>query len=108
MQVSDVNAYATTYYHLAGRLVDREVDQIKVELLNIELRVILALIFLKNCLIHMCLQPNAHEEAEVQLERLQQLEMERMRKREEQLEKALLRGKQALKREHLEQVQLSK
>lgn len=56
----------------------------------------------------MCLQPNAHEEAEVQLERMQQLEMERMRKREEQLEKALLRGKQALKREHLEQVQLSK
>lgn len=56
----------------------------------------------------MCPQSNAHEEAEVQLERLQQMEVEKMRKREEQLEKAHLRGKQALKREHLEQVQLSK
>lgn len=55
----------------------------------------------------MCPQPNAHEEAEVELERLQQMEMEKMRRREEQLEKAHLRGKQALRREHLEQVQLS-
>lgn len=56
----------------------------------------------------MCLQPNAHEEAEVELERQQLMEMEKMRRREEQLEKAYLRGKQALRREHLEQVQLSK
>lgn len=52
----------------------------------------------------MCLQPNAHEEAEVELVRLQQMEMEKMRRRAEQLEKAHLRGKQALRREHLEQV----
>lgn len=56
----------------------------------------------------MCLQPNAHEEAEVELERLQQMEMEKMRRREEQLEKAHIRGKQALRREHLEQVDLPK
>lgn len=55
----------------------------------------------------MCLQPSALEEAEVELERLQQMEMEKMRRKEEQLEKAHLRGKQALRREHLEQVQLS-
>lgn len=56
----------------------------------------------------MCRQPNAHEEAEVELKRMQDLELEEMRRREEQLEKAHLRGKQALRREHLEQVQLSK
>lgn len=56
----------------------------------------------------MCLQPNAYEEADVELERLQQMEVEKMRRREEQFEKAHLRGKQALSREHLEQVQLSK
>lgn len=56
----------------------------------------------------MCPQPNAHEEAEVELERLQVIEMQKMRRREEQLEKAHIRGKQALRREHLEQVQLSK
>lgn len=61
-----------------------------------------------NCLICMCPQPNAHEEAEVELKRIQELELEEMRRREEQLEKAHLRGKQALRREHLVQVQLSK
>lgn len=52
----------------------------------------------------MCLQPNAQEEAEVQLKRLQDMDVVQMRRREEQLEKAHLRGKQALRREHLEQV----
>lgn len=51
-----------------------------------------------------CLQPNAHEEAEVQLKRLQEMDVVQMRRREEQLEKAHLRGQQALRREHLEQV----
>lgn len=32
------------------------------------------------------------------------MEMEKMRRREEQLEQAHLRGQQALRREHLEQV----
>lgn len=52
----------------------------------------------------LCLQPNAHEEAEVQLKRLQDMDVAQLRRREEQLEKAHLRGKQALRREHLEQV----
>lgn len=54
----------------------------------------------------MCLQPNAHEEAELEVRRLQELQREEKRRREEQLEKARLRGKQALRMEHLEQVQL--
>ncbi|XP_029699823.1 uncharacterized protein cep295 isoform X2 [Takifugu rubripes] len=72
----DANAFATTYYHMADRMVEREVEQ------N---------------------QPNAHEEAEVQLKRLQEMDVVQMRRREEQLEKAHLRGQQALRREHLEQ-----
>lgn len=38
---------------------------------------------------------------------MQDLEREERRKREEQLEKARLRGNEALKREHLVQVQLT-
>ncbi|XP_056905627.1 uncharacterized protein cep295 isoform X3 [Takifugu flavidus] len=72
----DASAFATTYYHMADRMVEREVEQ------N---------------------QPNAHEEAEVQLKRLQEMDVVQMRRREEQLEKAHLRGQQALRREHLEQ-----
>lgn len=52
----------------------------------------------------MCLQPDAHEGAELEARRLQELQREEKRRREEQLEKARLRGKQALKREHLVQV----
>lgn len=35
IKMSDVNAFATTYYHMADTIVDREVDQIKVKLWNI-------------------------------------------------------------------------
>lgn len=49
-------------------------------------------------------QPSAHEGAEVEERRLQELERDENRRREEQFEKALLRGKQALRREHLEKV----
>ncbi|XP_036977228.1 centrosomal protein of 295 kDa isoform X3 [Acanthopagrus latus] len=73
---SDVSAFAATHYHMSGRTVDREVD---VE------------------------QPDAHEGAELEARRLQELQREEKRRREEQLEKARLRGKQALKREHLVQ-----
>lgn len=55
----------------------------------------------------MLLQPNAHEEAELEVRRLQGLQKEEERKREEQLEKARLRGKQALRKEQLVQVQLT-
>ena len=54
--------------------------------------------------LYLCHQPSAHEGAELEVRRLQDLKKEEMRRREEQLEKARLRGKQALRREHLEQV----
>uniref|UniRef100_UPI0037E8AC82 centrosomal protein of 295 kDa n=1 Tax=Semicossyphus pulcher TaxID=241346 RepID=UPI0037E8AC82 len=49
------------------------------------------------------MQPNAHEGAELEVRRLQDVQREEQRRREEQLEKARLRGKQALRREHLVQ-----
>ncbi|XP_044058281.1 centrosomal protein of 295 kDa isoform X2 [Siniperca chuatsi] len=73
---SDVSAFAATYYHMSGTTVDREVDT---------------------------KQPNAHEGAELEARRLQDLQREEKRRREEQLEKARLRGKEALRREHLVQ-----
>lgn len=57
--------------------------------------------------LYKCLQLNAHEEAELEVRRLQDLQREEKRRREEQLEKARLRGKQALRREQLMQVQLT-
>ncbi|KAM8905077.1 uncharacterized protein cep295 isoform 2-T2 [Spinachia spinachia] len=73
---SDVSAFATTHYHMPECTVDREADT---------------------------KQPNAHEGAELEVRRLQDLERGEKQKREEQLEKARLRGKEALKREHLVQ-----
>ncbi|GAA6223572.1 centrosomal protein of 295 kDa [Lates japonicus] len=73
---SDVSAYAATHYHMPESAVDREVDT---------------------------QQLNAHEEAELEVRRLQDLQREEKRRREEQLEKARLRGKQALRREQLVQ-----
>ncbi|KAI9536922.1 hypothetical protein NQZ68_030146 [Dissostichus eleginoides] len=72
---SDVSAFAATHYHMPDSTVDREADTE---------------------------QPSAHEGAELEVRRLQDLKKEEMRRREEQLEKARLRGKQALRREHLE------
>ncbi|XP_071351833.1 centrosomal protein of 295 kDa isoform X2 [Trachinotus anak] len=73
---SDVSAFAATHYHMSESTVDREVDT---------------------------QQLNAHEEAELEARRLQDLQREEKRRREEQLEKARLRGKQALRREQLVQ-----
>ncbi|KAM7398864.1 hypothetical protein PAMP_018173 [Pampus punctatissimus] len=73
---SDVNAFAATHYHMPETTVDREVDT---------------------------KQPNAHEEAELEVKRLQDLQREEERRREEQFEKARLRGKQALRKEQLVQ-----
>ncbi|XP_010775572.1 centrosomal protein KIAA1731 homolog [Notothenia coriiceps] len=73
---SDVSAFAATHYHMPDSTVDREADTE---------------------------QPSAHEGAELEMRRLQDLKKEEMRRREEQLEKARLRGNQALRREHLEQ-----
>lgn len=56
--------------------------------------------------LHMCLQPSVHEGAELEMRRLQELQKEDQKKREEHLEKARLRGKRALRMEHLEKVQL--
>ena len=52
----------------------------------------------------MCRQPDAHEGAELEVRRLQDSQREDTRRREEQFEKARLRGKEALRREHLVQV----
>ncbi|XP_037320597.2 uncharacterized protein cep295 isoform X2 [Pungitius pungitius] len=73
---SDVSAFATTHYHMPECTVDREADT---------------------------KQPNAHKGAELEVRRLQDLEREEKQRREEQLEKARLRGKEALRREHLVQ-----
>ncbi|XP_076591283.1 centrosomal protein 295 isoform X2 [Chaetodon auriga] len=73
---SDVSAFAATHYHMPESIVDREVDPE---------------------------QPDAHEGAELEVMRLQDLQKEEKRRREEQLEKARLRGKQALRRELLVQ-----
>ncbi|KAG7459173.1 hypothetical protein JOB18_000196 [Solea senegalensis] len=71
---SDVSSFAATHYHMPESTVDREVDT---------------------------QQRNAHEEADLEVRRLQDLQREAMRRRGEQLEKARLRGRQALKREQL-------
>ncbi|KAM6987529.1 uncharacterized protein cep295 [Tautogolabrus adspersus] len=73
---SDVSAFAATHYHMPESTVDREEET---------------------------MQPNAHEGAELEVRRLQDLQREEQRRREEQLEKARLRGKQALRKEHLVQ-----
>nr|XP_033952631.1 centrosomal protein of 295 kDa isoform X3 [Pseudochaenichthys georgianus] len=72
----DASAFAATHYHMPDSAVHREADTE---------------------------QPSAHEGAELEARRLQDLKKEDTRRREEQLEKARLRGKQALRREHLEQ-----
>ncbi|XP_047450066.1 centrosomal protein of 295 kDa isoform X3 [Mugil cephalus] len=73
---SDVSAFAATHYHMPENAVDREADTD---------------------------QPDAHKEAELEARRLQDLQREEKRRREEQLEKARLRGRQALRREQLVQ-----
>ncbi|XP_034385039.1 uncharacterized protein cep295 isoform X3 [Cyclopterus lumpus] len=73
---SDVSAFAATHYHMPESTVDREADS---------------------------KQPNAHEGAELEVRRLQDLQREEKRRREEQLEKAHLRGKEALRRERVVQ-----
>ncbi|XP_028276388.1 centrosomal protein of 295 kDa isoform X2 [Parambassis ranga] len=73
---SDVSAFAVSRYHMPENTVNRVEDT------N---------------------QPNAHEEAELEVRRLRDLEMEETRRREEQLEKARVRGRQALRREQLVQ-----
>ncbi|XP_071396494.1 uncharacterized protein cep295 [Centroberyx affinis] len=72
----DVNAFAATHYHMPEATVDREADTT---------------------------QPDAREGAEQEVRRLQELGREAEREREEQLEKARLRGKHALRREQLMQ-----
>ncbi|KAK5621897.1 hypothetical protein CRENBAI_009155 [Crenichthys baileyi] len=73
---SDLNAFAATHYHMPESTVEKELDTV---------------------------QPDAREEAELEARRLQDLQGEEQRRREEQLEKARLRGRQALRREQLMQ-----
>ncbi|XP_041733893.2 centrosomal protein of 295 kDa-like isoform X2 [Coregonus clupeaformis] len=73
---SDVDAFSVTHYHMPETAVDREVDTA---------------------------QPKAWEVAEEEARRLQELGQEEQRERQEQLEKARLRGNNALRREQLTQ-----
>ncbi|XP_029373987.1 centrosomal protein of 295 kDa isoform X3 [Echeneis naucrates] len=76
LKKSDVNAFAATHYHMSESTVDRDENP---------------------------QQLNAHEEAELEMRRWQNLQKEEKRRRAEQFEKAHLRGKQALRREQLVQ-----
>ncbi|XP_038830345.1 centrosomal protein of 295 kDa-like isoform X3 [Salvelinus namaycush] len=71
---SDVDAFSVTHYHMPETAVDREVDTAQ-----------------------------AWEVAEEEVRRLQELGQEAQRERQEQLEKARLRGNHALRRERLTQ-----
>ncbi|XP_062241675.1 centrosomal protein of 295 kDa isoform X2 [Platichthys flesus] len=73
---SDVSAFATTHYNMPESTVDREEDT---------------------------QQMNAHEAAELEAMRRQELQRDELRRRGEQLEKARARGRQALRREQLVQ-----
>ncbi|XP_056138891.1 centrosomal protein of 295 kDa [Lampris incognitus] len=73
---ADVKAFSSTHYHRPETTVDREVNES---------------------------QPSAHELAEMETQRLQELGKEAERERGERLEKARLRGKHALWREQLMQ-----
>lgn len=72
----DLNAFATTHYHMAEGTVEREVES------N---------------------EPTAQEGAELEVRRLEELQEEEKRRRREQLEKARHRGMRAMRREHLTQ-----
>ncbi|XP_075892081.1 centrosomal protein 295 isoform X3 [Nelusetta ayraudi] len=72
----DLNAFATTHYHMSEGTVEREVES------N---------------------EPTAQEGAELEVRRLEELQEEEKRRRREQLEKARHRGMQAMRREHLTQ-----
>ncbi|KAM4742446.1 uncharacterized protein cep295 isoform 3-T3 [Anableps anableps] len=73
---SDLNAFAATRYHMPESAVERELETV---------------------------QPDAREEADLEARRLQDLQREEERRREEWLEKACVRGRQALRREQLVQ-----
>ncbi|KAL0973354.1 hypothetical protein UPYG_G00202380 [Umbra pygmaea] len=73
---SDVAGFSVTHYHMPETAVDREVDT---------------------------KQPNACELAMEEAERLQELGQESLREKQEQLEKARLRGNHALRKEQLTQ-----
>ncbi|XP_032413296.1 uncharacterized protein LOC116716568 isoform X4 [Xiphophorus hellerii] len=73
---SNLNAFATTRYHMPESAVAKEPE---------------------------ALQSDARLEADLESRRLQELQREEDRRREEQLEKARVRGRQALRREQLEQ-----
>lgn len=106
---TDVSAFATTHYHMPEGTVDREVNSKQVSFLNIlyilpsGLFVLLLALYYS---MYICLQPNAQEAAELEVRRLEELQKEEEKRREEQLEKVRLRGMQAMRREHLTQVQI--
>lgn len=99
---SDVSAFAVSRYHMPENTVNRVegINQVSQTLVC----GVLVCLLSELCNLDMCRQPNACEEAELEVRRLQDLEMEETRRREEQLEKARVRGRQALRREQLVQV----
>lgn len=106
---TDVSAFATTHYHMPEGTVDREVDSKQVSFLIIlcippsGLSILLLTLYYS---MYIGLQLNAQEGAELEVRRLEELQKEEKRRREGQLEKARLRGMQAMRREHLTQVQI--
>lgn len=100
---SDLNVFAATRYHMPETAVEKEPEAVQVRSLTPSkgrLQLLLSH-FIHTCF---CLQPDAKQEAELEARRLQDLQREEKRRREEQLEKARLRGREALRREKLAQV----
>uniref|UniRef100_A0A3B5QT89 Centrosomal protein 295 n=1 Tax=Xiphophorus maculatus TaxID=8083 RepID=A0A3B5QT89_XIPMA len=95
---SNLNAFATTRYHMPESAVAKEPEALQVR----ELLLLLVLMS-ANSKLWSSLQSDARLEADLESRRLQELQREEDRRREEQLEKARVRGRQALRREQLEQ-----
>lgn len=98
---SNLNAFATTRYHMPESAVAKEPEAPQVR----ELLLLLVLMS-ANSKLWSSLQSDARLEADLESRRLRELQREEDRRREEQLEKARVRGRQALRREQLEQVNL--
>ncbi|KAL4647116.1 centrosomal protein of 295 kDa isoform X1 [Arapaima gigas] len=76
VKMSSADGFSSTHYHLPETAVDREVDTT---------------------------QPDAQVAAEEEARRLEELVREKEREKRERMEKARLRGAQALRKEHLNQ-----
>lgn len=105
----DLNAFATTHYHMSEGAVERERESTEVSHLDYCAQPAQSwsdsLPFMMTL---MSSQPTAQEEAGFEVRRLGELQEEEKRRRREQLEKARHRGMLAMRREHLTQVPICK